>query len=253
MFRQYVDLIKFRAVADMKLEGSQSYLGVIWLILDPLLYLAVFYVLFEVLMMRGTPGFIGFALCGLVFWRWFDSSVKRASGSINGNSSIINQVYVYKLVFPIIEVVANTCRFSFILVLFIIFVIFYRQGISINWLALPAVLFVQLILSAGIGSLLALIVPFFPDLRKLIDNILMFFFFLSGVFFDINELDPDVQKYLYLNPMAVLLQQYRLILLDDQLPNWGVLIIVVSLALSLLALAVYMVNKLDMVYPRVMR
>jgi lipopolysaccharide transport system permease protein len=251
--RHYLELIRFRAAADLKLEGSQSYLGILWLVLDPLLYLVIFYLLFEVVMQRGGPGFVSFMLSGLVFWRWFDTCVKRAASSIKGNVGIINQVYVPKLMFPVIEIVATTCRFGFVLALFLIFIVLYRQTVTHYWLALPVILLVQMLLISAVGIICALVVPFFPDLRKLLDNVLMFFFFMSGILFDISKLSPEIQQYLWLNPMATMLHQYRAIFLGDHWPDWLALGIVALVSVVVLAIALYVGSKLDMIYPRIVR
>jgi lipopolysaccharide transport system permease protein len=65
--RHYLDLVRYRAYVDLKSESARSYLGMLWWILDPLMYLAIYYLVFGVVLQRGGEGFVGFLLCGLVF------------------------------------------------------------------------------------------------------------------------------------------------------------------------------------------
>jgi lipopolysaccharide transport system permease protein len=253
LHRHYLDLIRYRSYVDLKSESAQSYLGMLWWILDPLFYLAMYYLVFGVILQRGGEGFVGFLLCGLVFWRWFANSVLRASNSIQGNSAIISQVYLPKLIFPIVETISNAYRFAFILLIFMTFLVIYRQTVEWVWLSALPVLGVQLLLIFGVGICLALVVPFFPDIRKLIDNVMMLFFYMSGIFFDIHQLEPKFQTLLFLNPMAVLIDQYRTVFFRDQLPDFAALGNVTLVGLGLCLVGVWVGSRLDKTYPRVIK
>ncbi len=253
MHRHYLDLIRYRSYVDLKSESAQSYLGMLWWILDPLFYLAMYYLVFGVILQRGGEGFVGFLLCGLVFWRWFANSVLRASNSIQGNAAIISQVYLPKLIFPIVETVSNAYRFAFILLIFLVFLVIYRQTFEWVWMSAALIVAVQLLLIFGVGICLALVVPFFPDIRKLIDNIMMLFFYMSGIFFDIHQLDPKFQSWLFLNPMAVLIDQYRAVFFRDQLPDLAALGTVAAVGFGLCAVAFIVGTRLDKTYPRVIK
>ena len=115
----------------------------LWWVLEPLLYLCAFYLIFEVFLQRGGEGFVGFLLCGLVFWRWFDTTIKRASASIQNSIGIINRAYLPKWVFPATEVASGTARFVFVLALFLLFCVFYLGQASSVWLSISFLLLVQ--------------------------------------------------------------------------------------------------------------
>jgi len=251
-YRHYFELVRYKASIDLKSEGSQSYLGVIWWVLDPLLYLIAFYLIFEVFMQRGGEGFVGFLLCGLVFWRWFDSCVKQAADSIQGRASIIGQVYVPKLLFPVTDMLIASYRFFFVCALLFIFMAFY-SGVSLSWLALPIVMLTQALLIMAIGLAVALCVPFFPDVRKLLDNGMMLLFYMSGIFFDISLLEGQAGQLLSFNPIAALLLEYRSVLLVGAWPDWSVIISIAGGSLVFVLCMLIVGVKLDLVLPRIVR
>ena len=86
MLHQHLELVWYKAYADLRAEAARAYLGVLWWVLEPLLYICVFYVVFGILLDRGGQGFVSFMLCGLVVWRWF-SSHDCGSAFLEGGSS----------------------------------------------------------------------------------------------------------------------------------------------------------------------
>ena len=113
-------------------------------------------------------------------------------------------------------------------------------------------MFCQFALIWSVTSFGAAILPFVPDLRYVIDNGLLLLMFMSGVFFSIEGLNEPIRSLLYLNPVAVLLDAYRTVLLDSNWPSWPALanILLVSCLLSVVALWILMV--LDRRYPKVL-
>ncbi|MFK8020921.1 MAG: ABC transporter permease [Pseudomonadales bacterium] len=241
-------LVRFRVLADLRGEVSGAYAGWLWWILEPLIYLSAFYVIFDLIFQRGGPGFVGFLLCGLVFWRWFDSSIKKSAGAIMANTALIQQAPIPKILFPLTELAASFCRFLFVLVLFIIFLLFYKNELTMSLLYLPILLLAQGLLIMGAGILLAAVIPFAPDLRKLLDHAMTLGFYLSGIFFSIDELPEAFQSWLYLNPMAVLIEQYRLVLLDGLPPQFNSIVVVALAGLIMLGFGVRLINRYDSFY-----
>ena len=249
MKRHYASLVVHRAWLDLRAEAAQNLMGMLWWVLEPLLYLLAFYLIFEVFLERGGPGFVGFLLCGLVFWRWFDASLKRSSAALLANGRLINQIYLPKWVFPLIEVVGGAMRFAVVLILFLVFAVLYTGGMTASWLGLLPLLLVELALICGLGLVLSVLVPLYPDLRKVVENFMLLMFYMSGIFFDISRLAPEVQQWLLLNPMAVLIQQFRRVLLQGYWPEWGALVGPGLAALGLVGIGMALLIVLDRKLP----
>jgi len=250
--KRYAELVFYKAYADLRAEAARGYLGILWWVLEPILYMAAFYVVFGLLMHRGGEGFVAFLLCGLVSWKWFDSTVRGGGSAIKVNALLMQQVYLPKYLFPFIVVLVNSVKFLIVLGLLLLFLQLYGIPFSLSWLALPVLVAVQMLLIVSVTCLVASVVPFLPDLKLLIDNGLMLMMFMSGVFFDIGTVDPEMQGVLRLNPMASLIEGYRAVLLKGVWPDWSMMAVVALFSLVVFCLSMYLIKRFDRLYPRTM-
>lgn len=246
-----IDLVFQKAKAGLRAEASRGYLGVLWWVIEPVMYMCVFYIAFAHLLNRGNEKFVIFLLTGLIVWKWFHATLNTGANSLIANAGLMNQVYVPKIIFPLTNIAVNTFKFMIILFLLLGFLQFTDAKVTWVWTLLPILVITQLLLIVAVTCLLAAIMPFFPDLRMILDNVLMMFLFLSGIFFDINSLPENVVGVLMLNPMAALIEMYRKVLLEGLPPDWlqifGILLI--SAAIMILALLIF--KRFDRVYPKI--
>ncbi|MEP5766285.1 MAG: ABC transporter permease [Halieaceae bacterium] len=246
------DLISYKALSSLQSETNRSRLGVIWWVLDPLLYMSVFYIVFGVIFERGGPGFVAKLLIALVIWRWFDNSVKTASGSLINGVGLMRQVYVSKLLFPMAAMFAQSLKFLCVLLILLVFLLAYGVEPGSSWLGLVPILLAELAFIAGLGLLLAAVIPFFPDLKTLIDYGIQLGFFMSGVFYEIASVPEAVRGYFALNPMAVLIDQSRQVLLYNNAPDWFALGWIALLGGALAVLGSYLLSRFDRDYPNLL-
>jgi lipopolysaccharide transport system permease protein len=251
MKARYLDLILYRSLSELRTEASRGYLGVIWWFLEPILYMGVFYLVFGLGFRQGEEGYVPFLLCGLIVWKWIDSSVRTSAGTIAMSVGLMGQVYLPKIILPTIVVFTNTIKFFIILSIFMVFLLFsgYRWGYEL--FALPIVLIVQFSMVYAAAGLAAGLVPFIPDLRFVVNYGMTLLFFMSGIFFDIGSMSEDVQQILVWNPVVMLIECYRDILLNNSYPPLNVLagLFVFSVVLNVLVYLFF--RKFDRVFPRV--
>lgn len=248
--RHYIELIFFKTYADLRAEAARTYINFLWWIIEPLLYMGVFYIVFGLLFQRGQGDFVPFLLCGLVTWKWFDSSLRNGAVAITANTGLMQQVYLPKIIFPSITILTNTIKFAFVLAMLLVFLQWYGATIGACYLALPLVLGAQLLLIAACTYAAAAIVPLLPDIKLLIDNGLTLLFFLSGIFFSGDTIPERYQFYFYLNPMAFLIDSYRTILLDNQWPDWQGLSWISLASLMGIYMGHRLLTRFDRIYPR---
>jgi lipopolysaccharide transport system permease protein len=249
--KQNLLLVLQKSLSDLIAEARQGYIGILWWVIEPILYLSVFYFLFIVVFERGGKDAVAFLLVGLVIWKWFGSSVPKCAHSISANVGLIRQIYIPKILLPAMAIATTTMKFLIVFTLLIMFLVVMGYQVNSAWIALPILIFVQFIFTLAVGSTLSAILPFIPDLKIIIDNALLLLFFLSGVFFDFSSVSPGVRSILNLNPMMVLIDNYRAVLVAGELPDWMLIINILIASVILQMLGAYLLHRYDRVYPKI--
>ncbi|MBN2591010.1 MAG: ABC transporter permease [Sedimentisphaerales bacterium] len=247
---KFVNLITFRTIAELKSEATRTYAGYLWWILEPLMSLAVYYVAFKYIFHRGTDNFAVFLFSGIVIYRFFAGTVVRSATSIASNQSLMQLVYIHKSLFPLSVVFVNLVKFLVTLMLVIIVV--WLSGITPTWsyITIPLLIFLQILLTAGCSMICAAITPFFPDFLPILGTIMHLLIFLSGVFHDINTLSPKAQTIIRLNPIAAMIEQYRMIILHGAWPDFKPLVPAIFESIILLSIGAFLINLFNRHFPK---
>lgn len=246
-----LELALYKTTADLKAEAERTYLGVVWWVVDPLLSMAIYYLVFGVFLQRGTEDFVVFLLIGVVMWNWFASTVTNGQTSILRNKNLLQQAPLNKVIFPFIQVLTSLPKFAVGLIILFLFLRGYGMSVSIHYLALPALLFVQLCVIFAFVMPLSAVVPFFPDIGNLVTHLLRLGFYLSGIFFSPEIIPDSYRSIFFLNPLAVLIASYRDVLLYNQWPQMEVRLIVIMLvSLPFAAIGVALIRRFDSTYAK---
>ncbi|MFZ4792189.1 MAG: ABC transporter permease [Candidatus Competibacteraceae bacterium] len=247
---RYFELVFYKTYADLRAEAARTYISFLWWILDPLINMVVFYFVFKVILNHGTENFVSVLLVGLVFWKWFTNSIQHALNSIPIHLGLIQQIYLPKLLLPLITILTDFIKFMVVFSVLILLLLLIGITPSVAWISLPVLFALQLLLVTGGGCLVAAINPFFPDLRILTEHGLTLLMFLSGVFFDVSVVPEPYRVFFFVNPMAVMIDAFRLVILENRLPNWFALGYVFVFGAIILAVALTILARFDRVYPR---
>lgn len=247
----FFDLVWTKARLNLKSEANRNHLHYVWWIIDPLLYMSVFYLVFGVLMERGGPGFIGYLLTGLVPFQWFAKTVQQTSNSIIAGKGLMNQVRISPLFFPLVGVLQNAGKQVFAFTMLGIFLILYGLPPTIHWLAFIPVVISQLLVMIVASCLIAMIVPFFRDLLNLVPTGIQFLLFASGIFYSVDRIPEEWRGLFLANPVANIIFQYRLIFIEQQWPNWSSLGLLALVSLLALVAVLVLYRRLEGIFPRV--
>ncbi|MEM0955803.1 MAG: ABC transporter permease [Pseudomonadota bacterium] len=248
----HIDLVLYRGLSELRAEASRSYLGIIWWVMEPMLYVGVFYLVFESGLRRGGEGFVPYLLCGLVPWKWFDGTVRSAAVVLSTSVGLMRQLYLPKYLLPMAVAVTNTLKFGIILVILLAFMKLYGYPVFTQALLyLPLLLVVQLVLTLAVSGIASALVPLLPDLRYVVNYGMTMLFFLSGIFFSLEDMSPEAQRLLMWNPMLLVIEAYRSILIDAAAPSLRQLAAVAAGSVVALVLAALIFRRFDRVYPRV--
>lgn len=179
---RYRELLVNLVRKELKVKYKDSSLGFFWSMLNPAMYLAVFYVVFQVILQSGMPYFAIYLLSGLLAWNLFNTSLVAATGSIVGNSALVNKVYFPREILPLATVGANVVHFLLQALVLLAALAVFQYGVALEylWLVLPALL-VLLLLAAALGILFAALNVYVRDLQHLLELAMLAWFWMTPI------------------------------------------------------------------------
>ena len=223
-------IIKIRF--NLRSEATQSYLSYAWWILEPLLQMGVYYIVFDIFLHRGGENFVAFLLCGIIPFLWFSRSVNNSSRSIAQGKGLVSQTYLPKPFFPLVVIGQDLVKQQVVFLLLFGFLLYFGYMPSVEWLWLIPIVITQLMLIIAVAFLVSFIVPFARDIQYLINAGLMMMMFGSGIFYSYESvLLPEHREIFLMNPMANLIVSYRMVLMDGTAPMTDSLLVIASVSL----------------------
>ncbi|GGK29003.1 transport permease protein [Caldalkalibacillus thermarum] len=249
--KEHKDLIYYLTLSDLKTNTSRTYLGFLWWVLDPVLYMLVFYLLVQVILQRGGEGYAVFLFVALIPLKWTTSCLVDGTRAIVSHQKIIQQVYVPKIVFILSSLLVNTLKFVIGSVVLFLFIWIYGVNLSTHAVYYVAIAFVQFVLLLGGMIILAHLGVYVRDVRNAMQYVARMLFFLSPVLYTMKDVPQAVAPYLYLNPMTSLIVSYRNILLEQEVPLWDHLLVILFAAVVLLYVSLKLLFKYEKEYAKV--
>jgi lipopolysaccharide transport system permease protein len=252
-------LARYLVQADLVKKGSDTLLGNVWWVLDPLLQMAVYVVFVSIISTSTKPAYPLFIFAAILPWKWFASSVGDAITSVTSQERIIKQVQFPKIVLPVASVSSGIVNFAFGLIpLFGLILIFFPSYLS-PWIVLiPVVAAVQFLFTLAASMFLSATNVFYRDVGNVIRNLLRLVFYLSPSLYSLDQVKhlTDKSRVLdlafSLNPFTTLLESYRNVIYYGQPPEWTALGILAGVSLLLLLIGVYFFKRLEPAFAKVL-
>jgi ABC-2 type transport system permease protein len=214
---------------ELKVRYATSALGVAWSMLNPLLYLAVFGVVFTFFLPAGIEDFPAFLLSGLVAWTLFSTATGQATVSIVGNANLVSKVAFPREILPLSTVGASLVNFGFQLVVLVGFVAIVRPGALAGWhvALLPLSLAVLLVFTTAMAFLVSAVNVRYRDTQHLVELGLLAWFWMTpivyaaGLIADKAGDRPGLFDLYLLNPMADIVMGFQRALYGNSLMTGG--------------------------------
>lgn len=204
---------------DLKVRYKRSVFGLGWSLLNPLLQLLVLSVVFKWILPLNIDHYVAFLFSGILVWNWFSSALSAGTSVVVSNGDLVRYPGFPILLLPVVSVASHWLHFVFALPVLAAFLL--TAGIVPGWalLALPGVMLVQFVFTLSLVYLLASMYVFFRDIQHLVGVALLLGFYVSPVFYDLGSVPARYQVVYRLNPLALLIDAYRDVLLRGQLPR----------------------------------
>jgi ABC-type polysaccharide/polyol phosphate export permease len=223
MFANLAKLFRFRGLIqslvarELKARYRGSVLGFLWSFINPLLLLSIYTFVFTRIIPNRNEDeqpFAVFMFCGILPWNWFSSSLMEASGSLISGGNLIKKVLFPAEILPLVSVLANMVHFFLGLLILLAFLVGYQHWpdpAGLIWF--PVAVLIQLIFTSGLALFLSALTVHFRDIRDLLSNLLMFWFFATPIIYPWMDQNVKLYEWVFvLNPFTHLAVSYQEIL-----------------------------------------
>ncbi len=242
---QYRELLKTSVKKEVRGKYKNSFLGVIWSFLNPLLQIAVYAIVFPLILKNNQENYVIFLCCGLIPWTFFATSINRSAFSFIENGNILKKVYFPREIIPISVVTSEAINFLISTIIIIGFVICGGLGITKYVVFYPLVLIVQYFVVLSISMVLASICVYLRDLQHFIGVALQLLFYAAPIVYSPSTIPEKFQWILKFNPMTYIINAYRDIFYNQTMIELKSLLIVFILEIVGCILGYIIFNKLQ--------
>ena len=222
LFR-YKDLFLQLTLREIKAKYKQSILGYSWVILVPLINLGVLSIVFSYLFKvpTGNIPYPIFLFVALVPWLFLSNAVSSATGSVIANGSLVTKVSLPREILPASAVTSKLVDLFLMMIILSFFLILYKISFHPTLLFAPVIVLSQILLIMGVSFFLSAGNVFYRDIEHAVGLLLMVWMYLTPIVYSPDLIPKDLKSLFYLNPMAGIIDAYRNIILDGNLPDWG--------------------------------
>jgi lipopolysaccharide transport system permease protein len=240
------ELLYFLTWRDLKVRYKQTFLGVAWVVLQPLLMTLIFTVVLGYLARVPSDGFPYplFAYAGLLPWTFFSSGVTTSSNSLVNNSHLITKVYFPRLIVPASAIAARLVDFAVSFVILIPMLVYYRVAPTWQMLALPGVILLLAALSFSSGVLLSALNVRYRDVGFVLPVFIQLWMYVSPVLYPPRFIPAKWRPLYDLNPLVGVIDSFRVALLGGTF-NLYALGVSVAATCALLVYALYLFRRVE--------
>ncbi len=242
---EYRELIRILTVSDLKVKYQSSVLGFAWSLLNPLLMMLVLYMVFNNVFMNSQEHFALYLLIGIVSWRFLANGTSSSMGAIVGKPSLVTKIYIPRQVLVLSTVLSSFISSLLEFLVLMVLLLAFGVGISPNILFFPAVHIVYFVMVYGISLALSALYVYYRDLNQIWEVLLQLGFFVSPVCYSISLVPDKYLFYYMLNPVTLVMQVYRKVLLYAETPSSSSLVYILLSSCVLLVVGAVIFKRLE--------
>ena len=241
----YRELLKTNVKKEIRGKYKNSFLGVLWSFLNPLLQIAVYAIVFPLILRNTQENYVIFLCCGLIPWTFFSTAISRAAFTMVENGNILKKVYFPREILPISIVTSEAVNFFISTIIIIGFVIFGGLGITKYIIFYPIVLFAQYLLLIAISFIVSSISVYIRDLQHLVGVALQLLFYGTPIVYASETIPENFKWILNINPMTYIINGYRDIFYNQTMIDIKPLLILILCSIVACVIGYLIFNKLQ--------
>jgi len=220
-FLKYKSLVWIFAWQEIKTQYAQTYFGVFWAVLRPVIILSIFTVLFSYLLKIHTASpYILFAFTGMIAWNLFSQIAATASSAISLRQDLIRKMYFPKIILPLSKALVAGVDTLVSLIMFFVLAALVRFPLSWHIFLFPFFLFLNICLGLSIAIWMYVLTIRYRDLQQIVMPIIGIGIWFTPVFFPTTIIPEQYHFLLYFNPMAGIIAGFRYAILGEAFPDF---------------------------------
>ena len=255
MFNKYKDLLMELTRKNVKLKYRNSWLGIFWSFLQPLLNMIVLSVIFGALLARKKDGIVCYPVylfSGRLIFEFFVTSTKQSLTAFRRNASIIKKVYVPKYMYPLSSTLSTFVTFAISTLCYVCVWIFFKltgisggAGLTLSWkivlVFLPMILL--LMFSTGVGLILSVVNVYFRDVEYIWDVCTKLLMYMVPILYSMNRFEGRrIMYFIKLNPLYSMIEMFRQSILYGHMLSWKMLVYALVSAILVLTIGIIFFN-----------
>lgn len=218
--KQYRDLAYFLVWRDIKVMYAQTILGFAWAIIQPLLHIVIFSIIFGKVAKIPTDGipYVLFSTVAIIPWTYMSGALAQSSQSLVSNQNMLGKIYFPRLIFPFTPVLSKLVDFSISLLLLVAVMVYYEVEPTLNLLFLPLFVLMMMCIPAGLGMWLSALAIRYRDVKFAMQYVIQMLMYTAPIVYSAATI-PEAYRFLYsLNPIVGVVEGFRACLLGADIP-----------------------------------
>jgi len=245
----YRDLFYFLIWRDIKVLYAQTILGFSWALLNPLVQIAIFGIIFGKVANLQTDGipYVLFSTVAIIPWTYMSEATNQSSQSLVSDQGMLGKVYFPRVIYPLTPVLAKLVDFSISLILLLAVMIYYGVAPTWNLLLLPIFVILMMCIPAGIGMWLSALAIRFRDVKFAMSFVIRMLIYTAPILYTASSI-PDQYRLIYsLNPIVAVIEGFRACLLGTPI-EWQFIVPGAVTSILLLASGAMYFRRMERVF-----
>ena len=247
--KAYRDLFYFLVWRNIKVLYAQTVLGFSWAIINPLVQIVIFSVIFGAVAKIPTDGipYVLFSTVAIIPWNYMSESMTASSQSLVGGSGMLGKIYFPRIIFPLTPILAKLVDFAISLVLIVCVMMYYQVSPTWNLIYLPLFVLLMMIVPAGIGFWLSSLAIRYRDVKFAMPFVIRMLIYTAPILYPASAIPEQYRFFYSLNPLVAVIEGYRACLLGSQMP-WEYILPGTIVAVLVLVLGLIYFRKMERVF-----
>lgn len=225
--------------------------GFLWALLDPLLFMGVYYLVFGKIVANRPPSFMLHLFIGVIAFRFLNTASAQGAGILRGQGGLIREVSFPKAALPVAIVLARCFDFAAGWLIAIPLAFIFGYPPHWLWLVLPLVIVIQVLFVTGFTLITTYVGLFFADIQNILNVGLRLWFYMSPVLYPLSLVEsktagrPELLRLYMLNPMVNILKGYHTPVLERAWPGLGELGYALGFSVALVLVGIFIFSRAE--------